>query len=213
MDQQTEIKRSRGRPRKDLGENQQAREILIRKGMELLTEKGFINTGLTELLAETNIPKGSFYHYFKSKDAFGLEVLQTYGAYFDRLLDGYLLDESVTPLQRLRNFITGAVGWIEKHEFKRGCLIGNMGQEASALDQVFCEQLEGVFEGWQARIAACLELARDTGDIPLETDCTEMGAFFWIGWEGAVLRAKLIKSTAPLTLFETVFFAQLQHSK
>ena len=187
--------------------------MLVRKGMDLLTEKGFISTGISELLAGSNIPKGSFYHYFKSKDEFGLEVLDTYGRYFDDLLDGYLLDETVAPLDRLHNFITGATSWIIKHEFRRGCLIGNVGQEASGLDQAFCAKLELIFQGWQSRIAACLNAARESRDIPQEIDCQNMAAFFWIGWEGAILRAKLVKSEAPLILFADVFFAQLTPTK
>ncbi len=178
-------------------------------GMDLLTEKGFINTGISELLSGSKIPKGSFYHYFKSKDEFGLEVLDSYGRYFDDLLDGYLLDKTFTPLDRLKNFITGATRWIIKHEFRRGCLIGNVGQEASGLDQEFCQKLDYIFQGWQSRIAACLEEAQINHDISPQIDCQKMAAFFWIGWEGAILRAKLVKTDSPLRLFTDIFFSQL----
>ena len=207
------LKKKRGRPPRQHDSKLETRELLIRKGMDLLTEKGFISTGISELLAGSQIPKGSFYHYFKSKDEFGLEVLDSYGQYFDDLLDGYLLVETTAPLDRLQYFIAGATRWIIKHEFRRGCLIGNVGQEASGLDQAFCEKLEHIFQGWQSRIAVCLEAARANNDIPQEIDCHRMAAFFWIGWEGAILRAKLVKSDAPLVLFATVFFAQLNSKK
>lgn len=213
MDTATPLKKKRGRPPRQFGSKLETRELLIRKGMDLLTEKGFISTGISELLAGSQIPKGSFYHYFKSKDEFGLEVLDTYGRYFDDLLDGYLLDETSAPLDRLHHFISGATRWIIKHEFRRGCLIGNVGQEASGLDQAFCQKLELIFQGWQSRIEICLEAARADHDIPPEIDCPRMAAFFWIGWEGAILRAKLVKSEAPLILFADVFFDQLTSKK
>ncbi|WP_169567845.1 TetR/AcrR family transcriptional regulator [Sneathiella limimaris] len=206
------LKRGRGRPPKQFAGEMEGRDLLVRKGMELLTEKGFISTGISELLEGTDIPKGSFYHYFKSKDAFGLEVLEAYGRYFDHLLDGYLLAEDVPPLKRLQNFMDGAIGWIERHEFRRGCLIGNMGQEASGLNAEFSERLEAVFEGWQNRIARCLDAAQVIGDLSPDIETHKMATFFWIGWEGAILRAKLVKSTEPLNLFREVFFSQLKIS-
>jgi TetR/AcrR family transcriptional repressor of nem operon len=207
------LKKKRGRPPRQYDSKLQTRDQLIRTGMDLLTEKGFINTGISELLEGSQIPKGSFYHYFKSKDAFGLEVLDSYGRYFDKLLDGYLLDEDALPLDRLQNFITGATRWIIKHEYRRGCLIGNVGQEASGLDQTFCQKLDHIFQGWQSRITTCLEEAQSQHHISSQIDCPKMAAFFWIGWEGAILRAKLVKSEAPLLLFAEVFFDQLTSIK
>ncbi|WP_025898190.1 acrylate utilization transcriptional regulator AcuR [Sneathiella glossodoripedis] len=207
------IKRKRGRPPK-LAENRlETRERLIRSGMSLLTEKGFISTGLTELLSDTGIPKGSFYHYFESKEEFGHEVLKRYGQYFENLLDKYLTDEAELPLARIDNFIKGATDWIEKHRFTRGCLVGNLGQEASGLNKDFCERLENIFQSWQARIATCLEQAKEQNQLSPDIQSEQMAAFFWIGWEGAILRSKLVKSRAPLLLFREVFFSQITQNK
>lgn len=213
MNSTPDIKKKRGRPPRRFEGKLETRELLIRAGMDLLTEKGFIGTGIGELLEGTTIPKGSFYHYFKSKDEFGLEVLAEYGRYFDHLLDGYLQDRNETPLQRIDNFIAGAINWIKKHEFKRGCLIGNVGQEAGSLDLSFSSKLDNVFQGWQNRIAACLEEAKSQNEITSTLSPEKLAAFFWIGWEGAILRAKLVRSEEPLQLFRDVFFAHLQLQK
>ncbi|MBL4666450.1 MAG: TetR/AcrR family transcriptional regulator, partial [Sneathiella sp.] len=68
MQQISSIKRPRGRPPKHVDGQRDTKDQLIRQGTAVFTEKGFSSTGLVEILKEINIPKGSFYHYFSSKD-------------------------------------------------------------------------------------------------------------------------------------------------
>ena len=201
-------KRKRGRPPK--GDGQTAtRDRLVRKGIELLTENGYASTGIDKTLKAVGVPKGSFYHYFKSKDDFGRAVVEGYAQYFAAKLDKSLLDGRFKPLQRLQNFIEDAKDGMARHDFRRGCLIGNMGQELGSTHDVFRAQLEAVFLDWQSRIEACLIAAQDAGEVARDADCAELAAFFWIGWEGAILRAKLVRSNQPLDLFAKAFFEQL----
>lgn len=185
------------------------REGLVRLGTEILTEKGFLNTGLDELLKRAGVPKGSFYHYFPSKEAFGHAVIDNYANYFACRLDRSLLDETHAPLQRLMNFVANAKTGMARFGFRRGCLIGNMGQELGAGHEGFRVRLDQVFSDWQRRVATCLEAAKAAGQLAPEADCQRLAAFFWIGWEGAVLRAKLMRNDGPLELFATHFFACL----
>ena len=185
------------------------RASLIRRGMELLTEKSFHSTGLDELLARAGVTKGSFYHCFDSKEAFGLAVIDAYAAYFAGKLDRSLLRSGRDPLTRIGDFIADARAGMERHGFRRGCLIGNLGQDSPALPEVFRDRLEQVFLDWQARLARCLKIARDDRLLADSADCDELAEFFWIGWEGAVLRSKLMASARPLDVFSAAFFANL----
>ena len=94
-----------------------------------------------------------------------------------------------------------------RFDYRRGCLIGNLGQEMGALPESFRERLRLTFEDWQQRLATCLAQAQEAGELSHEVDVNQVAAFFWIGWEGAVLRAKLEHSSAPLEVFTTFFFA------
>ncbi|MDP4025251.1 TetR/AcrR family transcriptional regulator [Methylobacterium sp. NEAU 140] len=203
------LPRRRGRPPRIEPGYGTSREALIRAGVAALSEKGYSATGLEEVLRSAGVPKGSFYHYFPSKDAFGAELIDTYAAYFARKLDRWLLDEGAAPLQRLRNFVADARAGMARFEFRRGCVVGNLGQEMSALPEAFRERLHGVLLDWQARTERCLAEARAAGAIAPEADCAALAAVFWIGWEGAVLRAKLERSAAPLDLFTDHFLASL----
>lgn len=84
--------RKRGRPPKRIDGGLETRQALVRAGVIALTEKGFAATGIDDVLTQVGVPKGSFYHYFASKEAFGAELIDSYAAYFDHKLDRWLGD-------------------------------------------------------------------------------------------------------------------------
>ncbi|MCX4216471.1 MULTISPECIES: TetR/AcrR family transcriptional regulator [unclassified Pseudomonas] len=197
----------RGRPPKVAREHDDTREILLRRGVEMLTERGLASTGIDSILKSAQVPKGSFYHYFDSKEAFGMEVLEVYANFFARKLERHLLNPDFPPLQRLANFVEDAKSGMSRHEFRRGCLVGNLGQEVFALPDGFRVRVDAVLNDWQALVAACLEKAVAAGELSQQADCRSIAAFFWIGWEGAVLRAKLVGNVSPLDIFFSGFLA------
>ncbi len=88
-----------------------------------------------------------------------------------------------------------------RHQFRRGCLVGNLGQEVVVLPDSFRWQLEQVLLDWQQRLARCLDEAVEVGEVAPDADCDALAAYFWIGWEGAVLRARLVQEIHPLDVF------------
>jgi TetR/AcrR family transcriptional repressor of nem operon len=202
--------RKRGRPPNAHAQGGATRDALLRAGVAALTEKGFSATGIDEVLRAVGVPKGSFYHYFPSKEAFGAELIQRYADYFAQKLDRHFLNDLLSPLNRLRAFIADAESSMRRFEYRRGCLIGNLGQEMGALPESYRAQLADVFVDWQARTARCLEAARKAGEIGPSADPARLAAFFWIGWEGAVLRAKLERQSGPIRLFAQSFLDSLR---
>lgn len=199
----------RGRPPKTPRDNEDTKAELIRSGLEQLTEHGFSSSGIDYILKKVGVPKGSFYHYFASKEVFGQAVITNYANYFAKKLDTYLLDESVEPLIRIKNFVEDAKAGMSRHHFKRGCLVGNLGQEVDLLPESFRQQLIDIFICWQHRLAACLELAKTQGEITKFANCQLLAEHFWVGWEGAVSRAKLVQSTKPLDNYLNHYIAGL----
>nr|WP_218228026.1 MULTISPECIES: TetR/AcrR family transcriptional regulator [unclassified Pseudomonas] len=197
----------RGRPPKVPREHGETLELLLRCGMEILTEQGFAATGIDTVLKRIQVPKGSFYHYFESKEAFGQAVLERYADYFARKLDRCFSDLSVPPLRRLSNFVEEAKVGMAKYQFRRGCLVGNLGQEVLVLPDSFREQLELTLQDWEQRLAACLEEAVKLDEISPQHDCQTLAVYFWVGWEGAVLRARLAQHVRPLDIFFQGFLA------
>jgi TetR/AcrR family transcriptional regulator, transcriptional repressor for nem operon len=204
------VPRRRGRPPKELAGYSETRESLLRAGVATLTEKGFSATGIDEILKSVNVPKGSFYHYFGSKEAFGIELIDRYAAYFARKLGRILGNTNRSPLQRMHDFVADAEAGMDRYGFRRGCLVGNLGQEMGALPEGYRDRLRRVFDDWEERTARCLLEAQQLGEIPAEKDCKALAMFFWIGWEGAVLRSKLDGDPMSLRVFGEGFFASLK---
>jgi len=200
----------RGRPPKVPRDHAETHELLLRCGMEVFTEQGFAATGIDSVLKRVQVPKGSFYHYFASKEAFGQAVLQRYAGYFARKLDRCFLAEQPTPLQRLVNFVEEAKAGMARYQFRRGCLVGNLGQEVLVLPDSFRAQLDSVLRDWEQRLQTCLEAAVEAGEIARDNDCPALAAYFWIGWEGAVLRARLVQGAQPLDIFIQGFLAGIR---
>lgn len=176
----------------------------------MLTEKGFSAVSIDEMLSAARMPKGSFYHYFASKEAFGMALIDAYADYFARKLDRCFEDEGRPPLDRLRAFFADAKAGMARFGYRRGCLVGNLGQEMGTLPEPFRDRLVAVFRDWEALLARCLSAAQSAGQIAPEADCDWLARFFWIGWEGAVLRAKLERGPAALDDFAMGFLALLQ---
>ncbi|MBW5433692.1 TetR family transcriptional regulator [Bradyrhizobium canariense] len=185
------------------------RDVLIRCGMEVMTQQGFAATGLDALLRRATVPKGSFYHYFESKAEYGREIMKEYDSFFRHKLDRALNDERLAPLARMRAFVEDAKAGMAKYSYTRGCLVGNLSQEVEALPDDYRSALDEIIKGWQRKVAHCLELARDVGEIGDAADCDALAEFFWIGWEGAVMRARLVRNGVPLDTFISGFLAGL----
>lgn len=203
--------RGRGRPRKTESTYADTRNDLIRSGLELLTQNGFLSTGVDAIVKNASVPKGSFYYYFKSKEEYAQTVLSAYDSFFEHKLKKHLHAPSCAPMLRLEHFIHDACDGIKKYNFTRGCLVGNMMQESPGLPPSFIKQLQDILESWQALVATCLSDALSSGEICSDMNDKQLAAIFWSGWEGAVMRAKLYCSTQPVYDFWSYFKASVRY--
>lgn len=183
------------------------RSEIIRIGTDLISRHGFNATGIDAVLKEAAAPKGSFYHYFKSKEEFGLAVIEHFAERFEQRLDSFLNDEEVAPLNRIRNYLETGMARVSQNNCSRGCLIGNLGQEMADLNERFRTRLDEIFGMWKKRFAACLTEAQQRSELSPAADPHILGVFIISGWEGAILRAKVMKSPQPMRDFIEVLFA------
>lgn len=184
-----------------------ARKALLWEGTALLTERGFQTTGIEEVLSRAGVPRGSFYYYFKSKQEFGEAVIENYEEFYAKKMERIFGNSKRSPLERVQDFVEDSMRGIEKYDFRRGCLVGNLGQEVATLDESFRLRLEAVLRSWEDRVTECLEEGVRSGELAPNADARALSRFFWIGWEGAILRAKLTRDLEPLKHFANMFFA------
>lgn len=173
------------------------RQELLKQGMAMLLRHGYNDSGIAALLEATQTPKGSFYHYFKSKEDFGLEAVDLYMEEVHAGLDFCLGDTSLSPLQRVRRFFELSEAKYRSEGYL-GCLLGGLGQELSGVSEVFRRKVEQCFAEIGARIATCLQEAIKSGELPEDTDPTQMARLLINCWEGAALRSRLLRDPGPL---------------
>ncbi len=174
-----------------------SRKRLLEAGLELFLAQGYNDTGVQDVLRATDLPKGSFYHHFASKEAFGLLVVDRYVEEVHAELDRVLGDPSRKPLARVRHFFERTRATYASQGY-RGCLFGALGQELSGVSEAFRRKVESCLARIVERLAGCLELAREAGDLPPGTDTRGLADLLVNCWEGAALRSRLLRSPAPL---------------
>ena len=173
------------------------KQRLIDAGLRLFLEHGYNDVGIQALLDATATPKGSFYHHFKDQEDFGLQVIDTYIAEVHKALEACLGDQSLPPLARVRRFFE-LTQQKYKSEGYMGCLMGALGQELSGVNEAFRNRIEGCFSAMANRLAACLDEARQRGELRTERDLRPLAEILIDCWEGAALRSRLRRNPASL---------------
>jgi TetR/AcrR family transcriptional repressor of nem operon len=181
------------------------KQRLLDAGMAMLLKHGYHDLGMQALLEATCTPKGSFYHHFKDKEDFALQVIDQYMGHVHAGLDVCLGDKSRPPLKRVRRFFELTLQNYRREGYL-GCLLGGLGQELSGVSDVFRRRIEDCFAEIAKRIAVCLEQARKRGDIPAESNTGRMASLLVDCWEGAALRSRLRGNAAPLTTMLDFYF-------
>ena len=181
------------------------KQRLLDAGWTMLLERGYHDLGIQAVLAATDTPKGSFYHHFKDKEDFALQVIDQYMQQVHAGLEACLEDQGRPPLARVRRFFELTLESYRTEGYM-GCLLGGLGQELSGASEVFRCRIEGCLSEIAKGIAVCLEQARERGDIPADSDAPRMASLLVDCWEGAALRSRLRGNAAPLTAMLDFYF-------
>ena len=184
----------------------ETKQRFLDAGLSMLLERGYNDLGIQALLDATRTPKGSFYHHFRDKEDFALQVVDQYMVKVHAALDHCLRDESRRPLDRVRHFFE-LTQQKYKEEGYLGCLLGGLGQELSGVSDIFRRKIDDCFSAIADRIAVCLDEAKRNGEIDAEFDSRRMASLLVDCWEGAALRSRLRSSAAPLGAMLDFYFS------
>jgi TetR/AcrR family transcriptional regulator, transcriptional repressor for nem operon len=185
--------------------NPDVRRRLLEAGMELVHTQGFNASGVKEITDAAGVPKGSFYAYFPSKEAFAAAVLQHYWSRIEaRILP--ILEAGGSAPKRITRFFHALADEHEASDFLLGCLVGNMSLELGGASEPVRAELLRILGRWDEALAACLRSGQqaDSDTIGADLGAEERAALLIEAWEGAALRGKLTRSRAPYERFETV---------
>lgn len=165
----------------------------------LLLERGFTAVGLAEILAAAQVPKGSFYHYFGSKEAFGEAVLETYFTDCLARIDT-LLEAPGPAAARLMAYFDDWMDSQTGEEAQSRCLVVKLGAEVSDLSESMRAALKRGTSRITGRLARTIAAGREDGSLklPEEVDELVLASTLYQNWLGASLLAKILRERAPL---------------
>jgi TetR/AcrR family transcriptional repressor of nem operon len=183
-----------------MGRTSDAKERLIRSGMALMHAGGYAQAGVQEICLQAGVRKGSFYHFFASKNALALAVVERFHHFSEHFLDQALASD-LPPVQRLcRLFqMTATIQEQTQREngFVKGCPFGNLAVEMSGHDEALRLALAATFSSLQHRLT---ELLQEAALPQAEAQAEALVNLF----EGAILLAKthndpqIIRRMAPI---------------
>lgn len=183
--------------RENYGENK--RNILL-AGRAIIAQKGFSGVGLSEILAAADIPKGSFYHYFGSKEQYGRELIEHYVAgYLDRLEQ--VLGQSGHDSSARERLLTYWGYWLESQccqEVEQRCLVVKLSAEVADLSEDMRQVLHAGTQRFIERIAACIEEGIAEGSLHTVLEPLATATMLYQQWLGASLLTKLSRDRAPM---------------
>ena len=177
------------------------REKLLDQGVALLMEQGYHGTGLQELVRSVGVPKGSFYNYFPSKEAFSAEVVKHYIEPFIRQLDSHLQRPDVNAETALKAYFNELIAETERRDFKGGCLLGNLIGEIGDTSDLCQLSLREAVRRYRDKLEEGLARAQQEGSFRKDLDAKDMADFLVNVWQGALLRMKIERSVRPLAQF------------
>jgi len=153
-----------------MGRTSDAREQLLDSACELIHARGYHSVGVQELCEHAGVKKGSFYHFFHTKQELVLAMLdRQWERMRSELLDPCFAPD-VPPLARIRRFVAATCESFEAEQRERGvvcgCPFGNLSLEMSTEDEGIRLRLDEIYRGWTGYVEAALQEAVDTGEVP-----------------------------------------------
>jgi TetR/AcrR family transcriptional repressor of nem operon len=190
---------------KDVG----TRDRILEVGAQAIADKSFNSCGLTEILRRAGVPKGSFYHYFSSKEDFGVALIEKASDEYVEWLRPIVGDRKRSPLQRLR-----AVFELSREEClangaARQCLIPKLALETSQLSEPVHAAVKCAYDQWSALLARVIREAQAAGEVGRSHDPDRLANVLVMLWEGATIRMQIDRSLQPVDDFLAFVFDSL----
>ncbi|USD43633.1 TetR/AcrR family transcriptional regulator [Vibrio sp. SCSIO 43135] len=177
---------------------QDTKQHILDVGYQLVVSKGFTSVGLSELLKAADVPKGSFYHYFKSKEQFGEAMIQDYFQQYFARITALLIDGNGNGFERLTDYFSR---WMEVENGvcnANKCVVVKLSAEVSDLSDAMRSALQTGAAKIVSIIATCIEAGVEDGSIR-STNSQVTAQMLYQMWIGASLLQKLTHDLSALS--------------
>jgi TetR/AcrR family transcriptional repressor of nem operon len=187
------------------------KEKILTTGLRVVHQRGFASSSVRDIVQAAGVPQGSFTNHFRSKEKFGLAVIDLYFSNSRKTMAETLRNDSLPPLRRLENYIDRLRQRLNKDQMRNGCVFGNFTAEASDHSEAIRHRLVEIFSEVQDSIACCLKAAVKAGELPPKFKYGEVAGFIVSSLQGAFLLAKAHRSPVPVDRFKRILFSTILH--
>ena len=190
-----------------------SKKEIIRKGVDIFRKQGYHNTGISDILYTCDIPKGSFYNYFRSKEDYSISVLNYYGDSLLEFMNNKLKADGVNPVQKLKNLYSAFIEIVEKEEIKSGCLVNNMSNEVGGLNNSLAEVANQIFRKWINAIEIVAAKGQAIHEIRNDMGAREIAEYLHGTFNGLLSRMKVTRNIDGLNEWHKMTFKFLTEDK
>jgi TetR/AcrR family transcriptional repressor of nem operon len=183
------------------------RDRILAAGRDLIHRNGFSASGVAEITGAANVPKGSFYNHFESKEAFACAALDNYWQQGDGAFA--MLREAGPAPDRIREHFKAVDRLVSANAYAAGCMLGNLATEAGPLSEALRMHAASLLARWTSEVAACLEEGQKAGLINAAVPADTLARFLIAAWQGAVQRAKVERNGRAAAAFHRTLTALL----
>jgi TetR/AcrR family transcriptional regulator, transcriptional repressor for nem operon len=175
----------------------QTRARLLEAARTLFGEKGYAATGMAEILERGHANSGSFYHFFASKEALLLAVLDNYVEALEPMVLRPAFARHRDPILRIFAILEGYRQRILGTGCRYGCPLGRLALEIEAENLPAHQRIADNFSGWTSAVRKCLQQAREQRRLAPNLDLDALAAFVLTTMEGGVMQSRSFRSVQP----------------
>lgn len=172
---------------------------LLDIGYQLIAKKGFTAVGIKQILDTAGIPKGSFYHYFASKETFGEAIISNYFVHYKERLDT-LADQDVSAQQKLYNYFQNWYDTQQNGCDHGKCLVVKLSAEVADMSESMRLALNAGYQQIINWLAEQIKAGWADNSVPRfdNVAAESMAKRWYFAWLGASLIAKTSQTNTPL---------------
>jgi TetR/AcrR family transcriptional repressor of nem operon len=187
-------------------QNEHTREALIEVGIKHISQHGYHGTGIKQILDELKVPKGSFYNYFSSKEAFVAELLEADMHNQAQQIQPVLDNNQLDPIEKLRTLFENNRQKYTQQQGKQGCLVASVANDIGD-SSLLCQQaMQRSVKALNQLLAGLIAEAQQQQLIRTDLAASQLATLMWTAWEGSLIEMKIAGNTDNLTQITDFIF-------
>lgn len=178
-------------------QNTDTKTRILEKAEEIILKKSFGTVGLNEILKQAGVPKGSFYHYFESKEDFGVSLIRYAADKYSADLDEILFSGRASARNRLLDFYKFHIDFYARNNYQLQCLVVKLSGEISTVSEPMRKALQETADDWTCKYARIIRQGHEDGSISKKVDADTTPRFLYDSWLGANAQVPILRSASP----------------